>query len=111
MAVEYSKWRRNNNGHFVKLDIGHTEKFVVDVRDELAAGDFLNTCVATTDSTGITIDSFAPRLEQDEGFTTPHQQFVQITPTAVGVHTIKLVSTTENNITIVKHFDVWSSDL
>ncbi len=106
MAVEYSKWRRNNEGHYVKLDRGHTEKFMIDLRNELRTGDFLRTCVATTTSSGITINSFAPRLEQDEGFTQPHQQFCQLTATELGVHPIKLTSTTEAGITIVKHFDV-----
>lgn len=105
MAVQHSKWRRNNDGVYVRLDIGHTETFVIDLKNELRAGDFLNTCIATSTSTDILL-GFTVRTDFDEGFEYPHQQLVTLTPQAIGVHPIKLTSTTQNGITIVKHFDV-----
>lgn len=105
MAVRHNKWRRSNDGVYVRLDIGHTETFVIDLKNELRTGDFLNTCIATSTSNNILL-GFTVRADLDEGFQFPHQQLVTLKPLAIGVHPIKLTSKTEAGIIIVKHFDV-----
>ncbi len=105
MALTHTHWKRYNKGHYVETDLNNTELHLVDLKNELATGDFLRTCVATTTSNTLTIDGFFVRIDTDTHIQ-PHQQAVLLTPTAVGTHDVKLTSTTENGLTIVKHFDV-----
>ena len=105
MALTHSHWYRYNKGHYVEMDKDHSEIFLVDLINELETGDFLNTCVATTTSSGLAIESFFVRIDTTQQ-TQPHQQAVLMKPTALGAHDVKLISTTENGYTIVKHFDV-----
>lgn len=106
MSVQYSKWRPNNDGQYVNIEIGHTEPIVIDLQNELEAGDFLQGCIATTTSGTMTINTATVRTDISAGFEYPHQQLVRLTPQAVGTHHIKAVSTTQNGLIIVKHFDV-----
>ena len=106
MATEYTHWLTYNKGHYVHQSLGNRETYVIDLKNELDTGDFLQGCVATTTSTGMTIFGATVRLDAEAGYTQPHQQVVILIPTAVGTHDIKLTSTTENGQTIVKHFDV-----
>lgn len=105
MAVTDTVWLRYNRGHYVKADVGEQINLNIDLKNELATGDFLQGCVATTTSTGLTIFGATVRLT-DDTIGQPHQQMVVVIPTAVGTHPVKLVSTTQNGITIVKHFDI-----
>ena len=105
MALAHSQWYGYNKGQYVEQDLNNSEIFLVDVINELDAGDFLTSCVATTTSTGLAIESFFIRIDITTN-TQPHQMGVLMKPTATGTHKVKLVSTTENDITIVKHFDV-----
>jgi len=105
MALTHSHWYRYNKGHYVQLDKDHSEIFLVDCINELETGDFLKTCQATTTSTELAIESSFVRIDTTQQ-TQPHQQAVLMKPTATGTHDVKLTSTTQNGITIVKHFDV-----
>ena len=106
MAVAKKLWITYNKGHYVESAIGTREIYLIDVAKELKTGDYLLGTVATTTSTGITIFGATVRHDAAQGFIKPHQQLVVLVPTAKGVHPIKLVSTTTNGLTIVKHFDV-----
>jgi hypothetical protein len=106
MAVAKKLWLTYNKGHYVEADIGVREIYLIDVQNELKAGDYLHGCVATTTSTDALIFGATVRHDVSQGKTRAHQQLVVLQPTAVGTHPIKLVSTTANGLTIVKHFDV-----
>jgi len=106
MAVTDTVWQRYNRGHYVKANTGEQLNFVVDLQNELDTGDFLQGCVATTTSSGLTIFGATVRTDPFPGLGVPHQQMVVVIPTAPGTHPVKLLSTTENGKTIVKHFDI-----
>ena len=105
MAVTDTVWLRYNKGHYVKVEVGEQVNLNIDLKNELDTGDFLQGCVATTTSTGLTIFGATVRFDSDRT-DQPHQQMVVVIPTATGTHPVKLVSTTENGQTIVKHFDI-----
>ena len=105
MAVADTVWLRYNQGHYVKADVGEQINLSIELKNELDTGDFLQGCVATTTSSGLTIFGATVRFDSDR-IDQPHQQMVVVIPTAVGTHDVKLVSTTQNGLTIVKHFDI-----
>ncbi len=109
MAVDKTNYKQLNVGQAYTMPVGQLDNLLIDLRNELDTGDFLLTVIATTTSSGIEINGAAPRLATGV-FEHPHQQYVRLKPTAVGVHPIKLTSTTQNGLTIVKHFVVHSKE-
>lgn len=106
MTAEYSKWKTHNTGRYVEITVDETEPLVIDLKNELDTGDYLLGTLATSTSTGITINTNTVRTDTSAGYVNPHQQLIRVTPTEVGNHPIKAVSTTRNGKIIVKHFDV-----
>lgn len=104
MAVAYSKWQINNQGHYVRMQTNSTEIVAVDLVNQLATTDQLITAESTTDP-GIDITATVVRYDTAIK-STPHQVLCYIQALQPGVYGIQIKATTNQGLIIVKHFDV-----
>lgn len=104
MAVAYSKWQINNQGYYVRMKANTTEIVAVDLVNQLATTDQLIRAETITD-TGINITATVVRYDTAIK-STPHQVLCYIQASQPGVYGIQLKATTNQGLTIVKHFDV-----
>ena len=105
-----NRWQQGNTTKYVKIDTDNTIDLGIDLYDELASSDSLANVVFTSTSSGITFSDPTAYTDQPTGHSVPHIAQAFFTPTATGIHPIKLTATTSNSKTIVYHFDILTEE-
>ena len=101
-----NQWRIYNKGFYLPVKLGAETDLAIDLQNQLSSGDHLVTPTFTSTSTDITIAKQAVRFDAAQGFTNPHQAQCTVQSNTLGTYPIKLIATTNQGFTIVKHFDV-----
>lgn len=101
-----NQWRIYNKGYYLPVKLGAETDLAIDLQNQLSPGDYLITPTFTSTSTDIVIAKQAVRFDAAQGFTNPHQAQCTVQTNTLGTYPIKLMITTNQGFTIVKHFDV-----
>lgn len=107
MAVTNTQWHIYNKGYYIAVKQDSETDLAIDLQNELSTGDYLVTPTFTTTSGDLTITGQAVRYDTLQGFTQPHQAQCRVSSATLGAHSVKLTVTTNQGLTMVKHFDVF----
>lgn len=105
MAVEATQWHIYNQGYYIQVKQDSKTDLAIDLRNELSTGDYLISTNFTTTSSDLTISLQAVRYDANIR-TTPHQAQCTVQSSTLGSHAVKMIATTNDGLTHVKHFDV-----
>lgn len=108
MAVQHTPWKNYNTGEYFEVKLDQIVNLAIDFRHFLSATDFINYADLrfTTTSSDLVITAQAVNNNYADGYTKRHIAQCIVRADAVGIHPIKLKCTTNEGLTIVKHFDV-----
>ena len=108
MAVQHTPWKNYNTGQYFQVKRDQIVNLAIDFRNFLSVTDFINFADLrfTTTSSDLVITAQAVNNNYADGYTKRHIAQCIVQAEAVGTHPVKLKCTTNEGLTIVKHFDV-----